>query len=200
MFLQASVCPRGRVSASVHAGIPSPQEQTQPPPPHPRSRHLPEQTPPEQSPPRADTPLEQTPSRSRHPPPGSRHTQPPPLSRPPPPSRDRRLLLRTERILLECIHFSFSCIIRQIVCHVNGVRVTPWISTDVPKNTNSSYSQISTVMVTENVIVTSLITNPNTEGSSTADCMWTTNLITVYSSSKNTEFLVFLFEFLHNWF
>ena len=36
--------------------------------------------------------------------------------------------------------------------------------------------------------------------SSTADCMWTTNLIKVYSSSKNTEFLVFLFQFLHNWF
>ena len=36
--------------------------------------------------------------------------------------------------------------------------------------------------------------------SSATDCMWTTNLIEVYSSSKNTEFLVFLFQFLHNWF
>ena len=49
-FLQASVCPQGGrvgVSASVHAGIPPPQEQTPP-----GSRH----------------PPEQTPSRSRHPP------------------------------------------------------------------------------------------------------------------------------------
>ena len=48
-----------------------------------------DQTPPEKTPPRADTPREQTPPRSR--PPGSR--------RPP----DRRLLLRSVRILLECI-------------------------------------------------------------------------------------------------
>ena len=34
--------------------------------------------------------------------------------------------------------------------------------------------------------------------SSTADCMSTTNLIKVYSSSKNMEFLGFLFQFLHN--
>ena len=60
-FLHLSVCPhRGKGSASVHAGIPSPQEQ---------------------APPGADTP------------PPSRH--------PPPPSR--QLLLRTVRILLECI-------------------------------------------------------------------------------------------------
>ena len=53
MFLQACVCPRGGVSASVHAGIPCPREQTPPQ----------EQTPPSsRHPPGADTPQEQTPS------------------------------------------------------------------------------------------------------------------------------------------
>ena len=59
----------------------TPQEQTPPHSRYPTSRHPPEQTPslPEQTPPGADTP------RSRHPP------------------RERRLLLRTVHILLECI-------------------------------------------------------------------------------------------------
>ena len=34
-------------------------------------------------------------------------------------------------------------------------------------------------------------------GSSTADCMWADKL---KSSLDKTEFLVFLFQFLHNWF
>ena len=98
MFLQACVCPHGGgvVSASVHAEIPHPTRSKPP-----ESRH-----------PRADTP------RSRHPPgadtsPRSRHlpaeqTPPPPSlgadtpqSRHPPP--ERRPLLQTVRILLECI-------------------------------------------------------------------------------------------------
>ena len=66
------------VSASVHAGIPYP----------PKSRHPLEQTPPEQTPPK-----------SRHPP-RSRHS--PGADTPLPPER-RRPLLRTVRILLECI-------------------------------------------------------------------------------------------------
>ena len=78
-------CPQvgGRVSASVHAGIPPPRSRHTPPgadPPRPDlpgSRHPPEQTP------RPDTPWEQTP------PPGSRlqHT----------------VYERPVRILLECI-------------------------------------------------------------------------------------------------
>ena len=118
------------VSVSVHAGIPHTPRQEQTPP---RSRHplTPpradplEQTPPEQTPP-TQTPPEQTPPGadipwSRHPPgadiPQSRHPtkqtppgadppadtfqQTPPRSKPPPP--ERRPLLRTVRILLECI-------------------------------------------------------------------------------------------------
>ena len=71
MFLQVSVCPQGGlgVSASVHAGIPPP-EQTPP-----WSRHPPEPTPQEQ------TPQEQTPP-SRHPP--GADTPPPPEQTPPP--------------------------------------------------------------------------------------------------------------------
>ena len=109
MFLQASVCPQGGwvgVSVSVHGGI------------HPRGRH-----PPEQMPPATDTPPEQTP------PPGSRHHPPgvdtppeqthPPEQTPPPPGADapgadtpppeRRPLLRTVRILLECI-LVYNCV------------------------------------------------------------------------------------------
>ena len=63
----------GGVSASVHAGIPPPPEQT------PRA-----DTPPEQTPPRADTPPEQT-----HPPPRSTHRY--------------TINERPVRILLECI-------------------------------------------------------------------------------------------------
>ena len=103
--------------------------------PHPRSRHPPgsrhtpaaDTTPQEQTPPKADTPLggdtpssrhtppEQTPFRSRYPP-----EQTPPQSRHPlrgdttpgadthtPSPRERRPLLRTVRILLECILVSW---------------------------------------------------------------------------------------------
>ena len=87
MFLQACVCPQEGVSASVHAGIPSPLsrppwEQT---PPSPLGADTPPGAdPPEQTPPRTDPPW------SRHPP-----EQTPPWERWP--------LLRTVRILLECI-------------------------------------------------------------------------------------------------
>ena len=61
------------VSASVHAGIPHPLEQTPP-----TSRHSPEQTPPGADPPEQTSPQEQTPPWSRHPP---RADTPPPGSR-----------------------------------------------------------------------------------------------------------------------
>ena len=89
MFLQASVCPRGRgvgLSASVHAGIPhppgadTPWQQTPP-----GSRHPPEQTPLEQTPPGADTPHGADTPRSRHPPTADTH---PPGSKQPPPGAD----------------------------------------------------------------------------------------------------------------
>ena len=89
MSLQVSVCPQGG-SASVHVGIHPPNQapawdQTPPDsrPPDPRSRH----------------PLDQAPPGSRHPP--IWEQTPPSLEAEPPPSR--RLLLRTVRILLECI-------------------------------------------------------------------------------------------------
>ena len=86
------------VSASVHAGIPPP-EQTPPPG---------ADTPQEQTPPRADTPLEQTPPGAdtplpqQHLTPQSRHPleQTPPWEQTPP---EIWSLLRTVRILLECI-------------------------------------------------------------------------------------------------
>ena len=111
----------GRGSASVHVGIPPP-DQAPPPGADPLRPG---------TPPRADTPQDQAPPGSRHPPrpgtppeqtpwdqaPWSRHPplgpgtplgadtpppdQAPPRSRHPPASR--RLLLRTVRILLECI-------------------------------------------------------------------------------------------------
>ena len=113
------------VSASVHGGIPHPPPRSR----HPhRSRHPPEQTPPRsRHPPGADTPLEQTPPpeqtpqeqthpvQSRPPPgaglPGAEHPPeqtPPradtPLEQTPPQIRP---LLRTVRILLECILVCF---------------------------------------------------------------------------------------------
>ena len=100
MFLQASVIlSTGGVSASVHAGIPHPQEQTPPlgsrhppwsrhPPgaDRPRADTLQSKHPPPpgaDTSPGANTPWEQTPPWSRHPP--SRHPQEqtPPRSRPP---------------------------------------------------------------------------------------------------------------------
>ena len=97
MFLQASVILlTGGVSASVHAGIHTPQEQT---PPR-------EQThPSKQTPPGADTPPKQTPLGSRHPPkqtpPTSRH---PPGADTPPESRLQHTVNeRPVRVLLECI-------------------------------------------------------------------------------------------------
>ena len=109
MFLQASVCPHGGVCLSAcwntthPPGEQTPPEQT---PPTPR-----EQTPlgvdipllvGADPPPGADTPREQThPPRSRHTPP--QEQTPPPRSRHPPPGPERRPLLRTVRILLECI-------------------------------------------------------------------------------------------------
>ena len=101
------------VATSVHAGIPP--EQTPP-----RADTPWEQTPPtlEQTPPTLEqTPptLEQTPPRSRHPPECTPREQTPPRADTPPgadtpappqsrhPSPERRPLLRTVRILLECI-------------------------------------------------------------------------------------------------
>ena len=88
MFLQACVCPHGGVSASVHAGM------------RPQSRHPPaaDTTPPAgadtplgaDTPPGADTPL---------------GADTPQEQTPPPP--DRRPLLRTVCILLECIFVKF---------------------------------------------------------------------------------------------
>ena len=77
------------VSASVHAGIPLP-----------KSRHPQEAD----TPPRADTPQKQTPPQEQTPP----QKQTPPKSRHPPKEADTpppeiRPLLRTVRILLECI-------------------------------------------------------------------------------------------------
>ena len=76
MFLQASVILLTEgLSASVHAGIPTPPGSRHPPRADPReqtppwSRHHPEADIPwEQTPPGADTHREQTPPRSRHPP------------------------------------------------------------------------------------------------------------------------------------
>ena len=118
MFLQVSVCPQGvggRVSASVHAGMPDPPPQTR-------------QTPPDQAdPPRPGRP---PPRPGRHPPPhGTRQTPPgpgrqplgpgrhPPLPQnrqtplPPPGSRLQHTVYeRPVRILLECILVStFFC-------------------------------------------------------------------------------------------
>ena len=76
----------GRVSASVHAGIPPPPVGTDTP----RSRHPPEQTPLEQDTPQEQTPQEQTaPPVSRHPPGADTpHEQtPPPGADTPPGSR-----------------------------------------------------------------------------------------------------------------
>ena len=81
MFLQASVCPQGGWGCLPGADTPG-------------SRHPPtpwEQTPP----PGADTPQSRPPSGSRHPP-EQTHPLPPEI----------RLLLRTVRILLECILLS----------------------------------------------------------------------------------------------
>ena len=63
IFLQACVCPQGGgVSASVHAGIPTP----------------PDQAPPGSTPPRpGTTPGSRHPPDQAHPPPGSRHPPPP---------------------------------------------------------------------------------------------------------------------------
>ena len=64
IFLQASVCPRGGVSASVHAGMPPP-----PPGADPRTRHT-------------------TPPQTRHTTPQTRHTTPPPDQTHHPPGPD----------------------------------------------------------------------------------------------------------------
>ena len=104
MFLQVCVCPRGgggRVSASVHAGMPyppasgrPPRDQTDPPGP---GRHPPRT---KQTPPRPDrnTPL------------GTRQTPPRPGQTPPGPGRpslgsrlQHAVYERPVRILLECI-------------------------------------------------------------------------------------------------
>ena len=100
MFLHLSVILfTGGGSASVHAGIPSPQSRHPPgpgtPPPGPGSSGADTPSPgtrqpPEQTPPGADTPREQTPL-------------PRPGTLP-----GRRLQLRTVRILLECILVTFK--------------------------------------------------------------------------------------------
>ena len=87
--------------ASTPLGADTPQEQAAPPP---GAGTPQEQTPP----PGADTPPEQAPTRSRHP-----LEQAPPSREQAPPPPSRRLLLRTVRILLECILVklvqSFNC-------------------------------------------------------------------------------------------
>ena len=87
MFLQACVCPGGDVCLSACWDT-TPWEQK---PPHPPEQPAP---PPEQT-----HPLEQTTTRSRHPPPGAD----PPGTDTPPEQTPPRPLLRTVRILLECI-------------------------------------------------------------------------------------------------
>ena len=88
----SQVCVKNSVhgggSASVHAGIPHPADQTHTPPP-PRTRHHPPRTR-HTTPPGPDTP-----------PPWTRHTTPPP----PPPGRRLQHTVneRPVRILLECI-------------------------------------------------------------------------------------------------
>ena len=85
-----SFCSQGGGSASVHAGIPHPPEQTHPSGADPPGADPPKQTPPppEQTPPWEQTPPRADPLQSRHPP-GSRlhHT----------------IYERPVRILLECI-------------------------------------------------------------------------------------------------
>ena len=130
MFLQASVCPQGEGVCLSACWDTTPHPWSRHPP---GSRHTPTaDTPPEQTPPKADTPLgadtprsrhtppEQTPFRSRYPPeqtpprtdtPQSRHplrgdTTPGADTHTPSP-RERRPLLRTVRILLECILVSW---------------------------------------------------------------------------------------------
>ena len=126
MFLQVCVCPRrGRVSASVHAGMPYP-----PPPPGTR------QTSPDQADPpgpgrhplgpgrppwdQADTPL----GPGRHPP-GTRQTPPPGPGRPPPPGSrlQHTVYERPVRILLECILVccSFPNFARIMVHHYESI-------------------------------------------------------------------------------
>ena len=88
MFLQVSVCPQGgRVSASVHAGMPDPPWTRQTPP----GPGRPPQT--------RQTPwTRQTPPQTRQTPPQTRQTTPSPGSR-----LQHTVYERPVRILLECI-------------------------------------------------------------------------------------------------
>ena len=99
-----SFCSQGG-SASVHAGIPPPPSR------HPLGADTPRSgTPPNQAPPGSRHPLEHT-----HPPPPDQEHSPEQAT--PPPREQRRLLLRTVRILLECIlvGYFFNLRIRQSV-------------------------------------------------------------------------------------
>ena len=111
MFLQVCVCPQGgRVSASVHAGMPIPPHGTRQTPPRSGIPPGTRQTPP--------GPGRHPPGPGRHPPgtrqtpPGTRQTPPPGPGRhpprdqadPPPGSRLQHTVYeRAVRILLECI-------------------------------------------------------------------------------------------------
>ena len=90
MFLQVCVCPQGgRVSASVHAGMPDPPDQADPPGPQDQAEHPPPG--PGRHPPcQADTPhARQTPPMpGRHPPSGTRQTTPPDQADTPPDQAD----------------------------------------------------------------------------------------------------------------
>ena len=115
MFLQASVCPWGGICLS--ACWDTPPEQTPP------GADTPGADTPQSRPPQEQTPpSEQTPPRSRHPPradtPQSRYPQGADI-----PSQERWPLLRTVRILLECILVSIYERIRpyiQVLWHVNS--------------------------------------------------------------------------------
>ena len=133
---------RGRGSASVHAAIPTPQEQAHPPGTPPGTRHTPpgpgtppDQAPPwDQAPPQDQTPWDQAPPRSRPPwdqaPPGSRPPQdqaPAPQTRHPPGSRPPCGQTRA------CENITFATSLRTVInswkgAHdkVNETAITHW--------------------------------------------------------------------------
>ena len=108
MFLQVCVCPqRGRVSASVHAGMPDPHPDQGDPPGTRQTLPQTRQTPPGRPPRTRQTPRDQAdnpPRPGRHPPRPGRHPSPGPGRPPSPGSRLQHTVYeRPVRILLECI-------------------------------------------------------------------------------------------------
>ena len=102
MFLQVCVCPQGgRVSASVHAGMPYPPRMENPPE---WRTPLDGEPPRMETPPNAEPPPDGEPPRDGEPPPdGGTHT-PPPRSR-----LQHTVYERPVRILLECILVYRKC-------------------------------------------------------------------------------------------